>query len=60
MKKFFLIFLLGLMLFNIVMQPVLLNADTSSSNTQKKDTVEVGKTDLILILLAVILIILIL
>lgn len=60
MKKFFLIFLLGLMLFNIIMQPVLLNADTSSSNTQKKDTVEVGKTDLILILLAVILIILIL
>ncbi|MCS7231452.1 MAG: hypothetical protein RMJ67_04900 [Elusimicrobiota bacterium] len=60
MKKFILLLILGLILFNIVFQPILLNAESSSGQKQQKETVEIGKTDLILILLAVILIILIL
>ncbi len=59
MKKFMLLLLLGLVLFNVVIQPVLLHAESSQLSSQK-ETVEIGKTDLILILLAIIVIILIL
>lgn len=59
-KMLILVFLLSVLIFNIITQPMLLFAESSSSQTEKKETVEIGKTDLILILLAVILIILIL
>ncbi len=60
MKKIVMLLLLCIIMFNFVLQPISLLHAESSSQSSQKDTVEIGKTDLILILLALIIIILIL